>query len=363
MISSKDPSSKVTTPSLTERGRGGSSDGSIRSNWYKRHPYLAATGILLPVLALIVVYVSVLRQPKDQLSPEDLARRDSAALHVALMPVAECFPFYVAQRSGIYERLGLDLRIQTLQAQIDTDTALLRRRAELVYSDLARAIMMQQTDTFDLRAVAATDMPLQLITARRGRVRNLEQLKERMVAISRHSMTDYWSDRLTDTASLAQADIFRPQINDVRIRTDMLCNGTMDAAFLPEPYATEARLRGNTRNFTTEGLRPQLAAFLVPTWVTRDTTRLRQLRLLFQGYAQAMALRDSVPALLRELCLTPDSIVDSIAHSLPPAPVLRRPDVADADAALRWLRTRDKARKNYTTDTLIFEFHGLESLQ
>ncbi len=296
-------------------------------------------------------------------SPEEQARRDSAALHVALMPVADCFPFYLAQRCGIYERLGLDLRILTLQAQLDTDTALLRRRAELVYSDLARAIMIQQTDTFDLRAIAAAPAELELITARRGRVRSISQLKERMVAVARHSITDYWSDRLMDSARMEQTAIFRPQINDVRIRTDMICNGTMDAAFLPEPYASEARLRGNTRNFSTRGLRPHLGAFLVPSWVLRDSTRTRQLQLLFQGYEEALTLRDSLPPLLRELCFTPDSIIDSVARAIPAFQPLTRPSEDDAAAALRWLRSREKARSKYTTDTLITDFHGLKSTQ
>ncbi len=297
------------------------------------------------------------------LSPEEVARRDSAALHVALLPVADCFPFYIAQRSGIYERLGLDLRILTLQARLDTDTALLHGRAELVYSDLVRAIMIQQTDTFDLRAIASAPAELDLITARRGRVRSLNQLKERMVAVARHSITDYWSDRLMDSARMTQTDIFRPQINDVRIRTDMICNGTMDAAFLPEPFAHEALLRGNTRNFSTRGLQPQLGAYLVPTWVLGDSTRTRQLRLLFQGYEEARTLRDSIPSLLRDLCLTPDSIVDSIARALPAFQPLERPSKEQADAALRWLSTREKAGQKYTTDTLIVDFYGLKSIQ
>lgn len=284
-------------------------------------------------------------------------------MHVALMPVADCLPFYLAQQTGIYERLGLDLRILTLQAQLDTDTALLRRRAELVYSDLARAIMIQQADTFDLRAIAAAPAELQLITAHRGRVRTLGQLKERMVAVARHSITDFWSDRLMDSARLDQAAIFRPQINDVRIRTDMLCNGTMDAAFLPEPYALEARMRGNTCNFSTHGQPPRLGVFLVPTWVTRDSTRLHQLQQLFQGYNEALTLTDSLPTLLHRLCLTPDSLVDSIATVLSPFPPLNRPSQKDAEEALQWLRSRDKARRGYTTDTLIFDFHGLESIQ
>lgn len=287
------------------------------------------------------------------LSPEEEARRDSAALHVALMPVADCLPFYMAQRTGIYERLGLDLRIHTLWAQLDTDTALLRRRVHVAYSDLARAIMMQQTDTFDLRAVAALPGELELITNRRGRVRTLGQLKERMVAVSRHSITDFWSDRLMDSARMEQTDIFRPQINSLRIRTDMLCNGTMDAALLPQPFALEAQLRGHTSNFTTHDLQPRLAALLVPSDILKDSTRLQQLRLLFQGYDEAVALRDSLPQLLSQLCLTPDSLTDTIARALPIPPTLAAPQRADADAALRWLETRGKARRGYTTDTLI----------
>ena len=293
------------------------------------------------------------------LSNEEQAQRDSAALHVALMPVHDCFPAFYAQRMGIYDRLGLDLRIMTLQAQLDTDTALTRGRAELIYSDLARAIFMQQ-DTTPLRAVAATEGTLQLITARRGRVRQLNQLKERMVAVARHSITDYWSDRLTDTARMARADIFRPQINNVRIRTDMLCNGTMDAAFLPEPYASEALLRGNTLNFTTKELTPQLVAFVASEKATTDSTRRRQLQLFCQGYDEAVELlnrggvRDTLAAMYKQLCHTPDTLIDTLLKATSRFTPLRAPQQSDADAALQWLQSRGKVKKGYHADKLLF---------
>ena len=297
---------------------------------------------------------------KADVSPEEEARRDSVALHVALMPVADCLPFYVAQRAGIYERLGLDLRIHTLWAQLDTDTALLRRRVHVAYSDLVRAMMIQQTDTFDLRAVAALPGELQLITNRRGRVRALGQLKERMVAVSRHSITDYWSDRLTDSARLARADIFRPQINNVRIRTDMLCNGTMDAAFLPAPYAQEALLRGNKSNFTTNSLQPRLTVFVASEAAITDSTRVRQMQLFFQGYNEAVAAlndggeRDTLVAMYKQLFLTPDSLIDSLLRATPRYVPVTTPQRSDADAALRWLQSRGKVRQGYSPDHLIF---------
>ncbi len=293
------------------------------------------------------------------LSPDEEARRDSTALHVALMPVHDCIPAYYALRMGIYDRLGLDLRILTLQAQLDTDTALMRGRAELVYSDLARAIFMQQ-DTTALRAVAATEGELQLITARRGRVRQLKQLHERMVAVARHSITDYWSDRLTDTAQMTRAEIFRPQINDVRIRTDMLCNGTMDAAFLPIPYAQEALLRGNNSNFTTRQLAPRLTAFVAAETAIRDSARLRQLRLFFQGYDEAVEAlnkggdHDTLMVLCKELFLTPDTLIDTLLRAMPRYTLVAEPQRSDAEAALQWLKTRGKAKKGYSTDSLIY---------
>ncbi len=290
--------------------------------------------------------------------PAEIARRDSLALHIGLMPVADCLPFYLAAETGVYDRLGLDLRIVTYQAQLDTDTALARGHVEVAYSDLARAIMLQQ-DTTDVRAVVAPQGDLQFITARRGRVRRLPQLRERMVAVARHSITDYWSDRLTDSARMEQSAIFRPQINNVRIRTDMLCNGTMDAAFLPEPYAHESILRGNHLQFTTRSKAPQLAAFVVPERVLRDTLRQQQLRLLLKGYDQVCdQWKDFSPEMLkrwlRTRCLIPDTLSDSITKHLPEPVRLRPVRSDDATAAYIWLQQRDKIKKGYTTDSLIF---------
>lgn len=270
----------------------------------------------------------------------------------------DCMPFYLAESTGIYERLGLEVRLHNYQAQLDIDTALAKGHVDVGYSDLARIIMLQQ-DSVNVRAIAASEGRLDLITPSRGRVRKLDQLKEKMVAVARHSITDYWSDRLTDTADIRRADIFRPQINDVRIRTDMICNGTMDAAFLPEPYSSEAIARGNKKNFSTLGMKPHLAAVVASGSALADPDRRHQIELLLSGYAEVVAhaddtpaIADSLPSLLRKLCLTPDSLVTRIAASLPPFKALSTLQGSDAEAALEWLRRRSKVKKGYTIDSL-----------
>ena len=308
-------------------------------------------------LFFFFLFISCHNEPAP--TAEELAQRDSAALHVALMPVQDCFPFYLAERTGIYERLGVDVRIRTYMAQLDIDTTLAQGHVEVAYSDLARAIMLQQ-DSTDVRAIASFDGRLDLITPRKARVRKLNQLKEKMVAVARHSVTDYWSDRLTDTASFQRSDIFRPQINNLRIRTDMLCNGTMDAVFLPEPFASEALVRGNTLNFSTKELTPCLVALVATQQALNDTTRRQQIDLLLKGYDEAVellanttAIRDSIPKLLRELCLTPDSMTDSLTRRLPRFVPIAKPQSTDVEEVVKWLRSRDKIKKGYTADSLI----------
>ncbi|MCR4995546.1 MAG: ABC transporter substrate-binding protein [Bacteroidales bacterium] len=339
----------------------GEDDGGVLSYtpWYKHRYMMLARAIV--GIALVATFIFWPRNEQQGFSAEEQARLDSAALHVALLPVEDCLPFYLAERTGIYKQLGLDVRIRTYQAQLDTDTALARGHAEVVYSDLARAIMLQQ-DSVELRAIATFEGQLQLITNRRGRVRKLSQLKEKMVAIARHSVTDYWSDRLTDTMGVARADIFRPQINNLRIRTDMICNGTMDAAFLPEPYASEAIVRGNVSNFSTWQMQPRLVALLASRAALKQPARRRQIQLLLQGYDRAVAMAGEMPAfsdtlamLIRTLCLTPDSLADSIARRPLHLAPLSSPKTADVDAVIQWLSSREKIKKTYRPDSLITE--------
>ena len=308
--------------------------------WYKKHPYVLVALIVAAVA--LVVFIAWPRPKEVGIPADEQARIDSAALHVVLMPVADCQPIYYAEENGIYDELGLDLRITTMQAQMDIDTAFIRGHAEFAYSDLIRAIFMQQTNTVDLRVVAGAEGKLQLVTTAKQELSLMGQLKEKMVAVARHSITDYWSDRIMTEACMELDEIFRPQINDIRLRTDMILNGTMDAALLPEPFSTEAIEAGHRAIFSTKDRLPQLAAFIIPTWVTTDESRMQQLSLLFKGYNMAVERLNADEN--KQLTYMP----------------LRAVHQADVDSAWVWLQRREQARNGYSTSKLVFKDERLE---
>ncbi len=282
-------------------------------------------------------------------------RQDSLALKVALMPTLDCLPFYYAQKCGLFKELGLDIRLQTFNAQMDCDTAFARRHVDVSYTDLIRAAWMQSKG-ISLYVFMQADGHHELVTAKSRRIRQTRHLKERMVAMTRHSVTDLLLDTVIGQARLDPSTVYRPQINDIRLRYGMLANATIDAAFLPEPYATQAKLKGHRSIYDSRKQHIRLMAFMASSDIVADKRKSEQMRLLLQGYNKAVEQinrkeqTDSIRNILLSYPVEPKT-VDSL--KLPAYPQARKVEKGNVATALRFLAYRHLITPEYTGDTLI----------
>ena len=140
------------------------------------------------------------------------------------MPTLDCLPFYYAQRCGLFKELGLDIRLQTFNAQMDCDTAFARRHVDVSYTDLIRAAWMQSKGT-GLYVFMQADGHHELLTAKSRRIRQTKHLKERMVAMARHSVTDLLLDTVIGRHVWNRLRSTIPKSTTIRLRYDMLNNG------------------------------------------------------------------------------------------------------------------------------------------
>lgn len=327
------------------------------SFWWQRHPKIGVAVIVVCFVFLASICMMDSCGASDARADAD----DSAALHVAVMPTLDCLPVYYAAQTGIYDSLGLQLRLHNYAAQIEIDTALQKGHAMLAYSDLCRVIVMQQTDTLGIKAVGRTSGGLWLVTDTIGPrpVPHLSALQGRMVAVARYGMTDFWSDYVAKVARVDTAGLLRPNVGSVRIRTDMVCNHTIESALLPEPYATEAALRGQLRLLSLDSIAPALAVFAATSQLLDDSVRRNQLSAFIQGYDKAVerindvslrispAEHDRLSVLLHTYFAFPDTLIDSVIIALPRLQPIAEPRTSDAEPALQWLRRRDTERAEY----------------
>ena len=311
----------------------------------------------LLILLILSCIISACRNGGNATEPSqtDAARQDSLALKVALMPTMDCLPFYYAERNGLFKELDLDVCLLTYNAQMDCDTAFMYRHADMAYTDLIRAALLQSKG-IGLQVLMQADGHHRLLTAKNKRIQQARHLKERMVAIARHSVTDLLLDTVIAQAGLDPSTVYHPQINDIQLRYGMLHNATIDAAFLPEPYATQARLEGCKDIYDSGKQHINLMAFMASEESLTDKRKTEQLGLLLRAYNKAVhqinqgKQTGSTRKILLSYPVGPETADSLAAYTFHKAENAKAGQLA---TALHFLHARKLITADYTGDTLI----------
>lgn len=138
------------------------------------------------------------------------------------------------------------LRVTHYGSQLDADTALLSGRVLGGTTSRSRlALYQRQGRAKDIEIVCPVEETWSLVICGRLRARKVKDLKGLTVATAREDASSVLCDRMAREAGLQPDELLHPQINDLGVRVQMLTNGQIDAAMLPEPYATQARSIGH----------------------------------------------------------------------------------------------------------------------
>ena len=266
---------------------------------------------------------------------------DSAALKIGVMPTLDCLPIFLADRHGLFEREGLSVRLKCFQAQMDVDTAMQRGRVEAIVTDLVRAERMQQRGT-PLRYATSTNLAWQLVTNPQARIKRLDQLDDKMIAMTRYSATALLADYAVDSVKLASERVYHIQVNDVSVRLNMLENNIIDAFLFPEPQATTARNRKSPVLMDSRQLGQCYGVIAFSEKALKNVERQQQMNIFLKVYDMACdslnnhglsAYRDLIAACCHVEAETVDSLPADIrfAHAAAPRQV-------DIERAKKWLK-------------------------
>ena len=303
--------------------------------------YMMFVNKIAGILSLILLLGSCSSKSGQENDGQATVPQDSSVLKVALMPTIDCLPFYYAEHCGLFDELGLNVRLLTFNSQLSCDTAFERSVVDIAYTDLIRALLLQSKGT-NLKVFMHTDGRHELLTTKSKRISSIKQLNEHLISIARHSVTDLLLDTIIAQAKLNPFSIYHPQINDILLRYEMLRNATTDAAFLPEPYATRAKLNGDRSIYDSGKQDIFLMSFMINEEVLNDKEKRTQAELLIQGYDKAVEQinnnmkREIVEEIL--LCTVDQETVDSL--SLPVFSKAKTVRYADVETAVRFVRSR-----------------------
>jgi len=194
----------------------------------------------------IVLACGSKRADGDAPVAERYAAADSSALSVGVMPTADCLPAFIVAEHGIAERHGLRLRLARYNARMDQDTAIVRGRIDGMFADSVNVAYLKKKHGTKLVECRTTGATWQLVAGRSSRIARLDQLGDKIIAHACYSATE-WLTNATMKGVKTSADVYKVQVNDVRVRLNMLMVAAVDAAWLPEPYASIALKHGHKK--------------------------------------------------------------------------------------------------------------------
>ena len=232
----------------------------------KRINYL----LILAVLTLVSCGKSD-KELQAERQAQKVAEREAyqKAYKIAVMPTMDCLPAYLLKDSLLYDTAKVDIRLCRFNAQMDCDTAMIGESVQAAFSDLVRTERLKHRNKVLMHYLTDTNLNWQLIADKDSKLKQLSDLSDKIVAMTRFSGTDLLTDMAVKKAK-PKYQVFRVQVNDVLVRLAMLQNHEIDAYWFAEPQITKALSADNNSLFNSEDAGVHLGVVAIMDKVRRQ---------------------------------------------------------------------------------------------
>ena len=232
----------------------------------KRINYL----LILAVLTLVSCGKSD-KELQAERQAQKVAEREAyqKAYKIAVMPTMDCLPAYLLKDSLLYDTAKVDIRLCRFNAQMDCDTAMIGGSVQAAFSDLVRTERLKHRNKVLMHYLTDTNLNWQLIADKDSKLKQLSDLSDKIVAMTRFSGTDLLTDMAVKKAK-PKYQVFRVQVNDVLVRLAMLQNHEIDAYWFAEPQITKALSADNNSLFNSEDAGVHLGVVAITDKVRRQ---------------------------------------------------------------------------------------------
>ena len=269
-------------------------------------------------------------------------------LTLGMLPTLDGLPVHIAKAKGIYDSLGLDLTILSFNSAYDRDAAFQFKSMDGMITDYPSAVTLQAIHHTDLGIILKHDGYFCFIVSKESGINQLQELKEKNIAVSHNTIIEYATGQLLNKAGISQAEVNKPEIAQLPLRLQMLQYDQIDASFLPDPAASIAMNARHRSLISTQ----ELGIDFTVTAFSREAIneKRREIELLITGYNLGIDYIKMHPQkewkqVLIEIGV-PENLTGLIA--LPVYRKAERPSADALDKAVTWLKTNNRIPQTYS---------------
>jgi len=224
-------------------------------------------------------------------------------LRIGVLSDVDSIPLFIARDHGFFARDNADVELIEFKSPVTRDAALQAGEIDGAISDVLAAVFARQAG-FKVRITSATNGSYKLVVNPHSAVNNLAGLEGKSVGISQNTIIEYCTDRMFEAANLSVALVRKLPVSQMPVRLEMLQQGKLDAAVLPEPLASVAVAAGGRTLDSSDrlGINPGVIIFREQSISARSA----QIRNFYAAYNDAVSYLEATP---------PDRYIDALVVS------------------------------------------------
>ena len=285
----------------------------------------------------------------------DKSQKDLQPITIGLMPDTDSLPFIIAKEKGYFAEEGIEVNIQQYKSAMDRDSALQSGNLDGAVSDML-AVAFAKAGGFDVKVTSFTDGSYKLIASKDAGINNVKALAGKDVAVSRNTIIEYVTDQILAKEGMDSESINKVIIPQIPTRLEMLQNGKLAAATLPEPMASIAVSNGCTYVTGSDelGINPGVIMFTAKT-VDNKTAEIAA---MYRAYNKAVdylnnTSRDEYIDLVVEKGGFPPAAKEAL--KLPEYHKAALPKESDVTDCIKWLNNKGLVKEHFSYQDIVVD--------
>lgn len=253
----------------------------------------------------------------------DAAPQEETAepLRVGMLRVDDSFPFYVAEKEGLFEKHNVNVELKEFSNARDQSTALQGGELDVLMTDpVVTALSIKGGTDIRIVAMALGAVPeegrFMVVSAPESGITAPEQLAGKRIAISTNTMMDYLVEQYETVLGLDKAAIDTVNMPDLMLRATTLLEGKdIDAAILPDPLASFAVMNGANVVIDDTQLDVNLSQSVIAITEEAITGNEEQVAALMAAYKEAIEMINQNPEAYRDYALECTNVPEGVTES------------------------------------------------
>lgn len=274
---------------------------------------------------------------------------DSTTLKIGVMPSVDYLPIAVAQGQGFFKR---PIKLVRFSSPMERDAALQTAEVDASVTDYMGAMLLHAKG-LPISLSVACQGSFRLVFGRDDKLTDISHLRGKHIGLSSNTLIEYATERALVDATGKPLSYTRVEVQKIPIRLEMLSSGELDAAILPEPFASTGQALGLLAIEVPGGLTQGITGLLFQNKVLE---RSDDLRAFVAGYNEAVSFMQSHPrsawigALGKLLGITKQQ-AEQI--QLPDYQPVTAPSPEALQPILFWMKEKKLVPQDYTAEGLI----------